>query len=115
MLFLCPKGGNKVQYSDNPRKVYGKVNIIYSDSEISMDLSTETSGNGEISYPEQVYGSYLSPTIKACTMDGNSTMGGAYQMNDCGLVTGWWSDVHCDENFIIQINDYNEKVGQKLE
>jgi hypothetical protein len=87
-----------MSYADNPRHVLGKVNIIFADSELSMDLSVETSGNGEISNPEQVYGSFLTPTIKACTMDGNSTIGGGYQMNGAGLITGWWSDVHCDEN-----------------
>lgn len=84
-----------MSYANNPRRVHGKVNIVYADSEISMDLSVETSGNGEISYPEQVYGSYLTPTIKACTMDGNATMGGGFQMNGHGLITGWWSDMHC--------------------
>jgi len=87
-----------MQYSDNPRKVYGKVKIIYSDSEISKELLVETSGNGIISEPEQVYKGHISPTIKACTMDGNSTMGGGFQMNGIGFVCGWWSDVHCDSN-----------------
>lgn len=87
-----------MQYSDNPRKVYGKVKIIYSDSEISKELLVETSGNGSISEPEQVYKGFISPTIKACTMDGNSTMGGGFQMNKIGFVCGWWSDVHCDIN-----------------
>ena len=87
-----------MQYSDNPRKVYGKVKIIYSDSEISKELLVETSGNGIISEPEQVYKGHISPTIKACTMDGNSTMGGGFQMNGVGFVCGWWSDVHCDNN-----------------
>jgi uncharacterized protein YktA (UPF0223 family) len=89
-----------MQYSDNPRRVFGKVTIIYSDSDISMDLSAETSGNGEISNPSQVYGGFTEPTIKACTMDGNSTMGGGYQMNDVGLVTGWWSNTHCGSDGI---------------
>lgn len=87
-----------MQYTDNPRKIYGKVKIIYSDSEISKELLVETSGNGSISQPEQVYKGFISPTIKACTMDGNSTMGGGFQMNGIGFVCGWWSDVHCDIN-----------------
>ncbi len=91
-----------MQYNDNPRRVYGKVTIVYSDSDISMDLSAEVSGNGEISYPSQVYGSFTEPTIKACTMDGNSTIGGGYQMNDAGLITGWWSNVHCGNDCVFQ-------------
>lgn len=89
-------------YIDNPRRVFGKVTIIYSDSDISMDLSTVTSGDGEISYPSQVYGGFTEPTIKACTMDGNSTMGGGYQMNDTGLITGWWSNVHSGSDCVFQ-------------
>ena len=89
-------------YNDNPRRVFGKVNIIYSDSELSMGISVETSGNGEISYPDQVYGAYLTPTIKACTMDGNSTMGGGHQMNGLEMITGWWSDVHCGTDGVFE-------------
>lgn len=91
-----------VQYSDNPRRGYGKVTIVYSDSDISMDLSAETSGNGEISHPEQVYGGFTKLTIKACMMDGNSTMGGGYQINDIGLITGWRSNVHCGSDCVFQ-------------
>ena len=32
-------------YSDNPRKVFGKVEIIYADEELSRDIMTEESGN----------------------------------------------------------------------
>ena len=87
-----------MNYTDNPRKVYGKVKIVYSDSEISKELLVETSGSGVFSNPQQVYKGYISPTIKACTMDSNSTMGGGFQMNGIGLICGWWSDVHCDSN-----------------
>ncbi len=85
-----------MNYNSNPRRVYGKAKITYVDSDLSMGITTETSGNGEISDPSQVYSGYFEPTIKACTMDGNSTMGGGYQMNGNDLITGWWSDVHCD-------------------
>lgn len=63
-------------YFDNPRKVYGLVEIIYSDAEISKDILTEVSGNSEISHPIKVYQGFMTPTVKACTMDGNSTMDG---------------------------------------
>jgi hypothetical protein len=83
-------------YDDNPRKVYGKVKIVYADGEISKELNVETSGNGDVSNPNQIYMGYISPQIKACTMDGNSYMGQGFQMNGHGLVCGWWSDVHSD-------------------
>ena len=69
-----------MEYSDNPRKVYGKVEIIYSDKEISSNMGVTVSGNSEISHPREVFEGYQTPTIKACTMDGNSDMGGSFQM-----------------------------------
>ena len=44
-----------MEYTDNPRKVYAKIRIVYSDSEISKELAVETSGNGAISFPVQTY------------------------------------------------------------
>jgi hypothetical protein len=35
-------------------------------------------------------------------MDGNSTMGGGYQMNDVGIISGWWSNSHCGSNGVFQ-------------
>ena len=80
-----------MEYSDNPRKVYGKVEIIYSDADISKDLETTESGNSDISHPQEVYRGYASPTVRACTMDGNCTMEGSWQMIDDTCKCGWWS------------------------
>ena len=80
-----------MEYTDNPRKVYGKVEITYSDAEISGDLETVESGNSEVSHPYEVYRGFSQPTCKACTMDGHSTMDGTYQMIDDSCVVGWWS------------------------
>ncbi|MDD4292135.1 MAG: hypothetical protein PHX51_07895 [Clostridia bacterium] len=80
-----------MKYTDNPRKIYGRVDVIYSDTEISKDIRTDESGNSAISHPDEVFGAYLVPTIKGCTMDGNSTMDGSFQMMDDSVVLGWWS------------------------
>ena len=53
-------------YSDNPRKVFGRVEIIYADEELSRDITTEESGNSEISHPKEVYHLPSEPTVKAC-------------------------------------------------
>ena len=87
-----------MQYSDNPRKVYGKLKIVYCDGHVSTDIQMSESGKGDISYPEQVYEGHDTPTIRACTMDGNSSMGEGFQMNGPGLVCGWWSENHCNGN-----------------
>ena len=80
-----------MKYTDNPRKIYGRVDVIYSDTEISKDIRTDESGNTTISHPDEVFGAYLVPTVKGCTMDGNSTMDGSFQMMDDSVVLGWWS------------------------
>ena len=49
-------------YSDNPRKVFGRVEIIYADEELSRDITTEESGNSEISHPKEVYHLPSEPT-----------------------------------------------------
>lgn len=80
-----------MSYQDNPRKVYGKVEIVYSDADISKDITTTESGNSQISHPNEVYLGYTYPTVRACTMDGHSTMDGTFQMIDDSVICGWWS------------------------
>lgn len=80
-----------MEYTDNPRKILGRVDVIYSDTEISKDIQTTESGNSAISHPDEVFGAYLVPTVKGCTMDGNATMDGSFQMMDDSVVLGWWS------------------------
>lgn len=79
-------------YTNNPRKVYGKVEIIYFDTDISSVHDVITSSNATISYPHEVYLSNFIPTVKACTMDGNSTMNGTFQMMDENCIVGWWGN-----------------------
>ena len=79
-----------MEYTDNPRKILGRVDVIYSDTEISKDIQTTESGNSAISHPDEVFGAYLVPTAKGCTMDGNATMDGSFQMMDDSVVLGWW-------------------------
>ena len=95
-------------YSDNPRKIYGKVKIIYSDGEISSEMAVNVSDNAQISYPEQVYMGYLSPSIKACSMDGNSYMGQGFQMNGYGLICGWRSNVYSDSTGTFEVPPWLE-------
>ena len=78
-------------YLNNPRRVIGKVEIIYSDTDISSITNIETSSNSEISHPHEVYQTNLAPSVKACTLDGNSIMDGSFQIMDDSCVTGWWS------------------------
>lgn len=78
-------------YLENPRKVLGKVEIVYSDTDISSITNVETSSDSAISHPHEVYQTNLAPTVKACTLDGNAIMDGSFQMMDDSCITGWWS------------------------
>ena len=78
-------------YLNNPRRVLGKVEIIYSDTDISSITNVETSSDSAISHPYEVYQTNLAPTVKACTLDGNAIMDGSFQIMDDSCITGWWS------------------------
>lgn len=95
-------------YSDNPRKIYGKVEVIYADEELSRDITTEESGNSEISHPNEVYHLPSEPTVKACTMDGNATMDGSFQMMDDSVLCGWWSGKLSDSSGVFAEKPYIE-------
>lgn len=97
-----------MEYSNNPRRVYGKVEIVYADEELSRDVKVAVSGNSKISHPIEVYHLPSEPTVKACTMDGNSTMDGTFQMMGEDLVVGWWSDKGADENGVYANKPYIE-------
>lgn len=97
-----------MEYSDNPRKVYGKVEIVYSDKEISSNMGITVSGNSKISHPREVFEGYVSPTVRACTMDGNSDMSGTYQMVDDTCIVGWWSGGLCGTEGVFTVKPYIE-------
>lgn len=97
-----------MEYSDNPRKVYGKVEIVYSDKEISSNMGITVSGNSKISHPREVFEGYVSPTVRACTMDGNSDMSGSYQMVDDTCIVGWWSGGLCGTGGVFAVEPYIE-------
>lgn len=97
-----------MEYTDNPRKIYGKVDIVYADEELSRDIDITVSGNSKISHPDEVYHLPSEPTVKACTMDGNSTMDGSFQMMGDDLIVGWWSNKGADESGFYTTNPYIE-------
>jgi len=85
-------------YEASVRKLHGKVKILYQGAESSYEIDITTSSQAEISFPKQTYQGNLTPTVKACTMDGNSTMNGEYQMLGYDCIVGWWSNELCDAN-----------------
>ena len=87
-----------IEYLDGVRRVYGKVKIIYADKDVSKELKVESSTESELSNKNQVVLGYIEPSIKACTMDGNATVGGKFQMRDTGQICGFWSDSQSDNN-----------------
>ena len=103
-----------MEYSDNPRKIYGKVEIVYSDADISKDLETTESGNSEISHPQEIYRGYATPTVRACTMDGNCTMDGSWFMIDDSCKCGWWSGSLSDGNGVFATPPFIELAFNDL-
>lgn len=95
-----------MEYDSQVRKLHGKVKIIYQDADASYDIAITTSGNSILSFPVQVYQGNISPTVKACTMEGNSTMSGEFQMVDSDCIMGWWSNTLSDENGCYPANNY---------
>ncbi len=80
-----------MSYLNNPRHILGKVEIIYSDTDISSITDILESSNSSISHPYEVYQTNLAPSVKACTMEGNAIMDGSFQMMDDTCIVGWWS------------------------
>lgn len=79
-------------YEKGVRKLHGRIKILYQDAEASYEIEVDTSGDSNISFPKQTYQGHINPTVKACTMDGNSIMNGEYQMMDIDGIVGWWSN-----------------------
>ena len=104
-----------MSYSDNPRKVYGKVEIIYSDSDTEQVEGVDVIDNSLISHPDEVYKSYMVPSVKSCTMDGNSILDETYQMMDDSSVIGWWGkELSKEDNTFITPQTLTLKFKKKI-
>ena len=97
-----------MEYTDNPRKLYGKVEVIFSDTDIARDVETEESSDSAISHPKEVATGDLVPTTRACTMEGNSVMDGSFQMMDDSCCIGWWGGVLSNADGSFTNNQYIE-------
>lgn len=106
-----------MSYSDNPRIVKGKVEVVFADTDISSVDEVIVSTESVISHPNEIYGTNLNPTVKACTMDGTSIMDGSFQMLDDTCVVGWWgrerarSDGYLKECEVLTIKFQERPIG----
>ncbi len=106
-----------MSYSDNPRVVKGKVEVVFADTDISSVDEVIVSTESVISHPNEIYGTNLNPTVKACTMDGTSIMDGSFQMLDDTCVVGWWgrerarSDGYLKECEVLTIKFQERPIG----
>ena len=82
-------------YSANPRKIYGKVEIIYFDNDMASIDDVVVSSEALISHPSEVHGASIQPSIKACVL-GDATLDETYQMMDDESIIGWWGGVFSD-------------------
>ena len=59
----------------NDRKVYGKIQIDYTDPEIDQSAEVESNDNNYISYPEQIINGKDEPSFKYAALDGGWVLG----------------------------------------
>ncbi|HAE92502.1 MAG TPA: hypothetical protein DCG60_07655, partial [Tissierella sp.] len=77
------------------RRVFGRVIIDYTSGEMDQSVEVSTSGNANISYPNQVTDGISSVGVKYASLDGSWKLNGEYSLapTDGKRQMGWWSDV----------------------
>lgn len=82
------------------RRVFGRVTIDYTSGEMDQSVEVETSGNANVSYPNQVTDGISSVAAKYASLDGSWKLDGSYKLapTDGKRQMGWWGDVMSDEN-----------------
>ncbi|TCU74223.1 hypothetical protein EV204_104261 [Tissierella praeacuta] len=76
------------------RRVFGRVIIDYTSGEMDQSVEVSTSGNANISYPNQVTDGISSISAKFASLDGSWKLGDGYRLapTDGKSQMGWWSD-----------------------
>ena len=80
----------------NPRKVFGKVQIDYSDPFIDQSITVLTSENANISYPKQTADGIQDIRSKIASLDGSWVLDGTWTLApsyaDELVQMGWWGN-----------------------
>src|SRR5690554_3700518 len=85
------------------RRIYGKVQIDYTNPDIDQSIQVSTSENANYSYPSQVSDNIEEPHGKIASLDGSWILDGTYVLAPTPeeseeLQMGWWGSQLSDEN-----------------
>ena len=62
------------------RRVYGKVQIDYTDPFLDQSINTEANENANVSLPNQIVDGVRNPSGKMASLDGSWQLDGTYQL-----------------------------------
>ena len=72
------------------RRIYGKIQIDYTDPFLDQSITVSANENANISYPEQTADNALKPTGKIASLDGSWVLDGSYILAEKDTQLGWW-------------------------
>ena len=72
------------------RRIYGKIQIDYTDPFLDQSITVSANENANISYPEQTADNALKPTGKIASLDGSWVLDGSYILAAKDTQLGWW-------------------------
>ncbi|WFA10326.1 hypothetical protein [Tissierella sp. Yu-01] len=80
------------------RKIYGRVEIDYTDPFLDNSIEAIANENANISYPEQTTDSVNKSIGKVASLDGSWKLDGTYHLYGSGIQLGWWGKQFSDDN-----------------
>ena len=84
------------------RRVYGKIQIDYTDPFLDQSIQMEANENNNISYPQQTADNVQNPMGKIASLDGSWVLDGSYvlapETNSEVYQIGWWGSQLSDVN-----------------
>jgi hypothetical protein len=72
------------------RRIYGKIQIDYTDPFLDQSIDITTNENANISYPEQTADTAIKPIGKIASLDGSWVLDGSYVLAPIDGQMGWW-------------------------
>src|SRR5690606_20912016 len=92
------------QMKAQSRRIYGKIQVDYTDPFIDQSIQVSANENANYSYPEQVTDNIEEPHGKIASLDGSWVLDGTYHLAPETKEAaekyqmGWWGSQLSDEN-----------------
>nr|DAL98415.1 MAG TPA: hypothetical protein [Caudoviricetes sp.] len=87
---------------DNPRQVFGKIQVDYTDPLIDQSIVMVATENANVSYPQQTADGVFQLLHKFASLDGSWVLDGTYALapanEDALIQMGWWGEQLSDSN-----------------